>query len=190
MVWCTVTWVVSLGGGTFWPPSGTHWSSGTPSDTHWSAYFTPSPNLVTFLLIFLSHFGQWHPMASLFHAVTKPCYIFCFLLHFGHPMAHVDPHISRRHQTFLLLTAFPDNGAQMQVSWFIRGKLYLYNVQCIWMYTAMGTFEIISTCQLENENSGLLGWRQDISQFANLVWAFFWLLFVVVVFNSGGCGAC
>ena len=30
-------------------------------------------------------------------------------------MAHVDLHISRRHQTFLLLTAFPDNGAQMQV---------------------------------------------------------------------------
>ena len=94
-------------------------------------------------------------------------------------MAHVDPPISRRHQTFLLLTAFPDNGAQMQVldtkspDSYVRGKLYLYNVQCIWMYTAMGTFEIISTCQLENENSGLLGWRQDISQFANLVWAFF-----------------
>lgn len=64
-----------------------------------------------------------------------------FLLHFGHPMAHVDLHISRRHQTFLLLTAFPDNGAQMQVldtkspdSYVASCIFTMYSVYgCIWV---------------------------------------------------------
>ena len=32
-----------------------------------------------------------------------------------HPVAHIDPPISRRRQTLLLLTAFPDKRVQMEV---------------------------------------------------------------------------
>ena len=173
MVWCTVTWVVSLGGGTFWPPSGTHWSSGTPSDTHWSAYFTPSPNLVTFFVFCYTLDTQWHTLICIFLVVTKPSF-------FSLPSQIMEPKCRCWIQNLL-------------IHMYVASCIFtMYSVQLLGckMYTAMGTFETISTCQLENVNSGLLGWRQDISQFANLVWAFFWLLFVVVVFNSGGCGAC
>ena len=62
-----------------------------------------------------------------------------------HPVGHIDPPISRRRQTLLLLTAFPDKRVQMEVlqtkspDFFVTSFIYIYYT-IAQIYSAVGSF--------------------------------------------------